>query len=81
MGRLIAALGTCGRVMAALPEKEKARVEESQRDKEMEEKAVDVKGRSEAPGTQGGNGFDKDGKGKAGGGTGGGAGKKRKGKR
>lgn len=81
VGRLIAALGTCGRVMAALPEKEEAREEESQRDQEMEGKSVDPKGKSEGPKTQGGKVLDKDGKGKAGGGTGGGAGKKKKGKR
>lgn len=81
VGRLIAALGICGRVMAALPEKEETREGESQRNKEMEDKAVDVKGKSEGPGIQSGKGWDKDGKGKAGGGTGGGAGKKKKGKR
>lgn len=81
MGRLIVALGTCGRVMAALPEKEEAREEESQRDKEIEGKAIDAKGKPEGPGTQSGRGWDKEGKGKAGGGTGGGAGKRKKGKR
>lgn len=81
VGRLIAALSTCGRVMAALPEKEEPREEESQRDKEMEDKAVDAKGKPGGPGTPSGKGGDKDGKGKAGGGTGGGAGKKKKGKR
>lgn len=81
VGRLIAALGTCGKVMAALPEKEEAREEESQKDKEMEDKAVEAKGKPGGPGTQSGKGLDKDGKGKAGGGSGGGAGKKKKGKR
>lgn len=81
VGRLIAALGTCGRVMAALPEKAEVKEEESQRDKEIEDKAVDAKGKPGGPGTQSGKGLDKDGKGKGGGGTGGGAGRKKKGKR
>lgn len=81
VGRLIAALGTCARVMAALPQKEESREEESQKDKEMEDKAVDAKGKPGGSGTQSGKGLDKDGKGKSGGGTGGGAGKKKKGKR
>lgn len=79
VGRLVAALGTCGRVMAALPEKEK------------EEELVDAAGdgdgkvKGEREDIQGGH--DKDGKGGErgkggpGGGGGGGGGKKKKGKR
>lgn len=75
MGRLIAALGTCGRVMAALPEKV-----ELVGDREGEVGAEVVAG-GEEKGVK--EGTKEGGKGKLGGGGGGcgGGGKKKKGKR
>ena len=84
VGRLIAALGTCGRVMAALPEKVKEEggvegegegVEEKEAGKEARNGGNEVK---EVPKET----AKETGKGKAGGGGGGGGGgKKKKGKR
>ena len=77
VGRLIAALGTCGRVMAALPEKEEKEEEEKEVEERVGAGVADAKGKAEATEVQGGRGGDhKEGKGKAGGG-----GKKKKGKR
>ncbi|MCJ1266430.1 hypothetical protein MMC22_006315 [Lobaria immixta] len=81
VGRLIAALGTCGRVMAALPEKEKG----TEKDEDGGEGggAAEAKGKldgSEVLPARGGE-KEKEGKGKAGASGGGGTGKKKKGKR
>lgn len=77
MGRLIAALGTCGRVMAALPEKEK--------EEDLGEVAggSDGKVKAEREEILGGNEKDAKGgeRGKGVPGVGGGGGKKKKGKR
>lgn len=79
MGRLIAALGTCGRVMAALPEKvELGGDREGEVGSEVVGAGVEEKGVKEST-KEGGKGKT----GGSGGGSGGGAGggKKKKGKR
>lgn len=81
VGRLVAALGSCGRVMAALPEKEK----EVEREEEVGEGigAAEVKGKVDGSEVLPGRGGEKEkeGKGKSSAGGGGGGGKKKKGKR
>ena len=81
MGRLVAALGNCGRVMAALPDKEEGNivVEEGLKD-EVEGKVLEGKGK--APPKEAGKEV-KSAQGKGGEkiGSGGNAGKKKKGKR
>ena len=72
MGRLIAALGNCGRVMAALPDKEETSME-------VEEGVKDAVGEKEVPSKESGKDL-KSGQGK-GGEKAGGGGKKKKGKR
>lgn len=82
VGRLIAALGTCGRVMAALPEKEKEVEKEEEGGEGVgADEAKRKPDRSEVLGRGGEK--EKEGKGKAsiGAGGGGGGGKKKKGKR
>ncbi|MCJ1428987.1 hypothetical protein MMC29_006900 [Sticta canariensis] len=84
VGRLIAALGTCGRVMAALPEKEKGAEKEEGGEGVGAGEAKRKIDRSEVLLGRDGE-KEKDGKGKAstgaGAGGGGGGGKKKKGKR
>ena len=78
VGRLVAALGTCGRVMAALPERVEAEGEEVAGGEAVAESLVEGKG------GRGGGKEGKGGQGKGGGvgaGGGGGGGKKKKGKK
>lgn len=86
VGRLIAALGTCGRVMAALPdERQKGPVEKDEDGGDGIIGAAEPKGKMDGSEMLLGRGGEKEkeGKGKtsAGGGGGGGGGKKKKGKR
>ena len=81
VGRLIAALGTCGQVMAALPEKEKEMEKEEEGGEGVG--AAETRGKLEGPEVLPGKGAEKekDGKGKASASGGGGGGRKKKGKR
>ncbi|MCJ1462685.1 hypothetical protein MMC07_001288 [Pseudocyphellaria aurata] len=80
VGRLIAALGTCGRAMAALPEKEKETEKEEEGGEEVG--AAEAKGKMDGSEVLGkGGDKERDGKAKVGAGGGGGGGKKKKGKR
>ena len=82
MGRLVASLGTCGRVMAALPAKEETGSKEDPGD-EMEGVAAvkpeDTKAPTSKGGSKGGQAHGKGGE--KGGGGGAGGGKKKKGKK
>ncbi len=80
VGRLVAALGSCGRIMAALPDKEEGSMEVDVVVKEeVEEKASELlgKGKAAQKEAKGGQWTGKEGE-KGGGGVGG---KKKKGKR
>lgn len=81
VGRLIAALGTCGRVMAALPEKEKEMEKEEEGGEGVG--AAETRGKLEGSEVLPGKGVEKekDGKGKASASGGGVGGRKKKGKR
>jgi len=78
VGRLVAALGNCGRVMAALPDKEEANMDVDEGVKEEAEGKV-PEGKGKVPPKEGGKEV-KSGQSKGGEKTGGG-GKKKKGKR
>ena len=82
MGRLVASLGSCGRVMAALPVREEREVKEEPGE-EMEAvaavKSEDTKIPTSKGGAKGGQAQAKGGE--KGGGGGGGGGKKKKGKK
>ena len=84
MGRLVASLGNCGRVMAALPAREQTEVKEEPGE-EMEGVAAvkleDTKVPTSKGGAKGGQAQGKGGGGEKGGGGGGGGGKKKKGKK
>lgn len=82
VGRLVASLGSCGRVMAALPAREEREVKEEPGD-EMEGVAAVKPQETKVNTNKGGNkGGQAQGKvGEKGGGGGGGGGKKKKGKK